>query len=88
MASYNQSNMNFQAAGGAGAENKSMFNRVLRQLSNWGMSYDDMVYKNRVAVGANEDPQAARNEGMYDFFSSRAISSLMNQKGIPYLDKA
>jgi hypothetical protein len=88
MASYNQSNMNFQAAGGAGAENKSMFNRVLRQLSNWGMSYDDMVYKNRVAVGANEDPQAARNEGMYDFFSSRAISSLMNQKAIPYLDKA
>jgi hypothetical protein len=83
MASYNS--LNYSGDG----VNKGVFNRVLQKLSNWGMNYDDMVYRNRNAIGINEDPQSAKNgDGMYGFFSSRAISSLMNRKSIPYLDRA
>jgi hypothetical protein len=69
-------------------ENKGLFSRILRNLSNYGMNYDDMIIRNQVGIGINEDPYAARGNSMYDFFSQRAVASVLNRKSIPYLDKA
>jgi hypothetical protein len=41
-----------------------------------------------VGIGINEDPYAAKGNSMYDFFSQRAVASILNRKSIPYLDKA
>ena len=93
MASYN----NFSGASGTDAnfaytnsavENKGLFSRILRNLSNYGMNYDDMIIRNQVGIGINEDPYSARGNSMYDFFSQRAVASVLNRKSIPYLDKA
>lgn len=92
MASYNQ----FQAGSGqsnftytnSAVENKGLFSRILRSLSSYGMNYDDMIVRNQVGIGINEDPFAARGNSMYDFFSQRAVASVLNRKSIPYLDKA
>lgn len=89
MASYNptgnQQN-NFQI--NSSIENKGLFSRILRNLSSMGMNYDDMIIRNQVGVGINEDPLSARGNSMYDFFSQRAVASVLNRKSIPYLDKA
>jgi len=92
MASYNQfsagsNQTNFAYTNGA-VENKGLFSRILRGLSSYGMNYDDMIIRNQVGVGINEDPFAARGNSMYDFFSQRAVASVLNRKSIPYLDKA
>jgi hypothetical protein len=88
--SYNP--MNQQTQNGAyissAVENKGLFNRLLRNLSNFGMQYTDMVIKNTVAVGINEDPYSQKNNSMYDFFSQRAVANVLSKKSIPYLDRS
>jgi hypothetical protein len=73
---------------GGAVENRGLFSRILRTLSNYGMNYDDMIIRNQVGIGVNEDPYSARGNSMYDFFSQRAVASVLNRKSIPYLDKA
>ena len=90
MASYNpinqgQGNVNIASMAG---ENKGIFNRLLRNLSNFGMKYDDMIIRNTVGISMNEDPLSQKNNSMYDFFSQRAIAQVLNKKAIPYLDKS
>jgi len=88
MASYNpinQGDMNISSMAG---ENKGIFNRLLRNLSNFGMRYDDMIIRNTVGISMNEDPLSQKNNSMYDFFSQRAIAQVLNKKAIPYLDKS
>ena len=92
MASYNYNN-NKDSDGGMGfvnsaVENKGLFSRILRSLSSYGMNYDDMIIRNQVGIGINEDPYAAKGNSMYDFFSQRAVASVLNRKSIPYLDKS
>ena len=96
MASYNNFNQenqnnvgsNFAMVNSSGVENKGLFSRILRNLSSYGMNFDDMIVRNQVGIGINEDPYAAKGNSMYDFFSSRAVASVLNRKSIPYLDKA
>ena len=89
MASYNPLNQQNQGANiSTAVENKGLFNRLLRSLSNWGMKYDDMIIRNTVGVGINEDPYSQKNNSMYDFFSQRAVASVLNRKSIPYLDRS
>ena len=91
MASYNyNSNRESQGMGfvNSAVENKGLFSRILRNLSNYGMNYDDMIVRNQVGIGINEDPYAAKGNSMYDFFSQRAVASVLSRKSIPYLDKA
>ena len=91
MATYNNfgntGGSNFQF-GNSAVENKGLFSRILRGLSSYGMVYDDMIVRNQVGVGINEDPMAAKGNSMYDFFSQRAVASILNRKSIPYLDKS
>jgi hypothetical protein len=69
-------------------ENRGLFSRILRNLSSWGMNYDDMIMRNQVGVGINEDPYTIQGNSMYDFFSRRAVASVLNRKSIPYLDRS
>ena len=90
MASYNQANNSnqFQYTMNSAVENRGLFSRILRNLSSWGMNYDDMVARNQVGVGINEDPYSQQGNSMYDFFSRRAVASILNKKSIPYLDRS
>lgn len=91
MASYNYFNSGNDAGlgmMGANTENKGFFNRILRNLSSHGMNYDDMIIRNQVGIGLNEDPYASKGNSMYDFFSQRAVASVLNRKSVPYLDRS
>jgi hypothetical protein len=90
MASYNPLNNQgqFQYNANSAVENRGLFSRILRNLSTWGMNYDDMIMRNQVGVGINEDPYAQQGNSMYDFFSKRAVASILNRKSIPYLDRS
>jgi hypothetical protein len=94
MSSYNQySNSNQGITSNftninSSIENKGFFSRILRDLSNLGMNFDDQLIRNQIGVGLNEDPYSSQGNSMYDFFSSRAIASVLNRKSIPYLDKS
>ena len=93
MASYNPMNNQgqFQYNANSAVENRGLFSRIfriLRTLSNYGMNYDDMIMRNQVGVGINEDPYAQQGNSMYDFFSKRAVASILNRKSIPYLDRS
>ena len=87
--SYNPLNNNQNTSLVSSAvENRGLFSRLLRNLSNWGMKYDDMILRNTVGVGINEDPYSQKNDSMYSFFSQKAVASVLNRKSIPYLDKS
>ena len=88
MASYNPLAQQNQTQMPSAVENKGLFNRLLRDLSNFGMKYDDMIIRNTIGVGINEDPYAQKNNSMYDFFSQKAVASVLNRKSIPYLDRS
>lgn len=90
MASYNPLSQQSQNTGyiSSAVENKGLFNRLLRNLSSWGMRYDDMIIRNTVGVGMNEDPYSQKANSMYDFFSQRAVAAVLNKKSIPYLDRS
>ena len=90
MSSYNPLNNQTQNQTNisSSVENKGLFNRLLRNLSNFGMQYDDMILRNTVGVGINEDPYSQKNNSMYDFFSQKAVASVLNKKSIPYLDRS
>lgn len=95
MASYNNFNQDNQnnvgsnfAMTNSSVENKGLFSRILRTLSSYGMNFDDMIIRNQVGIGTNEDPYTAKGSSMNDFFSQRAVASVLNRKSIPYLDKA
>lgn len=89
MASYNSFSGNEASdiAYNSTVENKGLFSRILRNLSSYGMNYDDMILRNQVGIGVNEDPYEAKGNSMYDFFSQRAVANVLNKKSIPYLDK-
>lgn len=90
MASFNPTNNQggFQYNINTAIENRGLFSRVLRSLSSWGMNYDDMIMRNQVGVGINEDPYSQQGNSMYDFFSKRAVASVLSRKSIPYLDRS
>jgi hypothetical protein len=87
--SYNPlNNQNQNTFVSTAVENKGLFSRLLRNLSNWGMKYDDMIMRNTVGVGINEDPYSQKSDSMLAFFSQKAVASVLNKKSVPYLDKS
>jgi len=67
----------------------STFSKMLKKLSswNWGQKYDDMITRNSIAIGVYEDPNTnvQMGDSMYDMFSRRAVSKLLEDKAISYL---
>lgn len=86
MASYNPSNQTDFQYNQTNIQNKGLFSRLLRSISNWGQDYEDMVFRNQYSVGINEDPMMT-NSGLYDLFSQRSVANVLGKKSIPYLDK-
>lgn len=90
MAGYNQYSVNTSA----NMQNTSFFNRTLRKLSSYGLTYDIQAIKNTVSIGAHEDPRDATSQGsvndgpyMYDIFTKKIIAKLLDKKSIAYLDR-
>jgi Bacteriophage T4-like portal protein (Gp20) len=83
----NQQSQNSQYISSA-VDNKGLFNKLLRSLSNFGMKYDDMIMRNTIGVNINEDPYSQKDGSMYSFFSQRAVASVLNRKSVPYLDRS
>ena len=91
MATYNPYQKNNTSDLGGTVENKGFFNRLLRNLSTFGMDYGDMVLKNTVAIGVHEDPNQTNADvgtNMYDIFTKKVISKVLNRKNIAYLDRS
>lgn len=86
----NSNNFNNSIINTTSVENKGIFSKLLRSISNngYGMDYQDMIIRNQVGIGMNEDPTAQSD--MYDELSKqrRAIADVLSNKSISYLDKA
>jgi len=95
MSSYNRynnnTNNNTMDTMGSSVDNRGFFNKMLRNLSNWGMDYESMVIQNTYSVGMHEDPQGEGGDygtNMYDIFSKKIVSKMLDRKSIAYLDRA
>ena len=91
MATYNRYNQpNSMYEFGKGSVGKNFGNKLLRKLSNFGMDDQEMVVKNSQAIGAFQDTSNLLYEpgtNMYDLFSKKIISKILEKKSIAYLDR-
>ncbi len=91
MATYNRYNQpNSMYEFGKGNVGKSFSNKLLRRLSNFGMDDQEMVVKNSQAIGAFQDTSNLLYEpgtNMYDLFTKKVISKILEKKSIAYLDR-
>ena len=92
MATYRQNNA---LPNNLNQVNSGLFSKVLRKISNYGLAYDIQTIQQSFAVGANESPQAYTNMGnpaqgsyMYDLFTKKIISKILDKKSIAYLDRS
>jgi len=85
---YNQPNSMYEF--GKGNIGRSFGNKLLRRLSNFGMDDQEMVVKNSQAIGAFQDTSNLLYEpgtNMYDLFTKKIISKILEKKSIAYLDR-
>jgi len=91
MATYNRHNQpNSMYEFGKGSTGRSFSNKLLRKISNFGMDDQEMVVKNSQAIGAFQDTSNLLYEpgtNMYDLFSKKIISKILEKKSIAYLDR-
>ena len=92
MATYRQNNA---LPNNLNQVNSGLFSKVLRKISNYGLAYDIQTIQQSFAVGANESPQPYSNMGnstqgsyMYDLFTKKIISKILDKKSIAYLDRS
>ena len=69
-------------------------NRTFRKLSSYGQDWQEQVFKNSQLLGVHENPAISTNVGavtdgpnMYDLFTKRVISKILERKSIAYLDR-
>lgn len=92
MATYRQNN---SSVGQMNQLNSGLFSKVLRKISNYGLSYDIQSIQQSFAIGANENPESYSNMGnvvqgpyMYDLFSKKIIAKILDKTSIAYLDRS
>jgi len=68
--------------------------RLLKDLSNLGMAYDDMILRNSRAVGFTENqmgytmnPMGADNEDIWSAFAALSLTDTSLKKNISFFDK-
>jgi len=90
MAGYKQQNSSNQL-------NSGFFSKMLRKISNYGLAYDISSIQQSFAIGANDDPQSyvgssadgkVQGPQMYDLFTKKIISKILDKKSIAYLDRS
>jgi len=74
--------------------NTNPVRRILKDLSNLGMAYDDMILRNSRAVGFTENqmgytmnPMGADNEDIWSAFSALSLTDTSLKKNISFFDK-
>ena len=74
--------------------NSNPVRKLLKDLSNLGMAYDDMILRNSRAVGFTENamgytmnPMAADNEDIYAAFAALSLTDTSLKKNISFFDK-
>jgi len=74
--------------------NTNPVRKLLKDLSNLGMAYDDMILRNSRAVGFTENamgytmnPMGADNEDIYAAFAALSLSDTSLKKNISFFDK-
>lgn len=67
--------------------NKGFFNKILRNVSNWGMDTDELI-RNTHATGKNLPPMPNGNNSYYDVMSQRATAKMYESKASAYLDRS
>ena len=85
MASYNRYT-NDKNDFGSAVENRGFFNKILRNLSNWGMDAEKMVIRNTYTTGIHEDPKQVYDStsNLYDIFTKKIISKVLDRKSIAF----
>lgn len=91
MASYN--NLKYSNTG-IDIYSAGFLNRTFRRLSSYGQDWQEQVFKNSQLLGVHENPAISTNVGsvmdgpnMYDLFTKRVISKILERKSIAYLDR-
>jgi len=90
MASYNR---DFNNSIGSNVNNKGFFNKILKNLSSFGMNYSDMMDSTSYSIGAFEDPTQTETLGninapnLYEIFTKKVISKVLERKSVAYLDR-
>lgn len=91
MAGYRQQN----SSNAFNTLNTGFFSKALRKISNHGLSYDTQSVTQSHAIGAHEDIETYSNMGnvvqgpyMYDLFTKKIISKILDKKSIAYLDRS
>jgi hypothetical protein len=91
VASYDNTSNNLNN----GIYSGGFFNRTLRRLSSFGQNWQDQVIRNTQLIGYSENPSDPSNvgtvmegPGMYDLFTKRIISKILDKKSIAYLDRS
>jgi hypothetical protein len=90
MASYKQNNFNNPGI------NQGFFSKMLRKISNYGLTYNIDTVQQSYAVGINDDPKTFSNQGniqtagpyQYDLFTKKVIAKVLDKKSIAYLDRS
>ena len=73
--------------------NTNPVRKLLKDLSNLGMAYDDMILRNSRAVGFTENqlgyalnPMSADNEDIYAAFAALSLTDTTLKKNISFFD--
>lgn len=74
--------------------NSNPVRKLLKELSNLGMAYDDMILRNSRAIGFTENamgytmnPMSADNEDIYAAFAALSLTDTSLKKNISFFDK-
>ena len=74
--------------------NTNPVRKILKDLSNLGMAYDDMILRNSRAVGFTENqmgytmnPMGADNEDIWSAFAALSLTDTSLKKNISFFDK-
>jgi Bacteriophage T4-like portal protein (Gp20) len=71
--------------------NRGFFNKLLRNISNFGMDFSKLSAQNSYSISLYEDPATPLGsdpQNMYDIFTKKVIANILNRKSIAFLDRA
>lgn len=72
--------------------NRGFFNKLLRNMSNFGLDFSKLSAQNSYSISLYEDPSTTPNstdpQNMYDIFTKKVIANILNRKSIAYLNRS
>jgi len=91
MSGYNRNLQLNQNISNNNLQNRGFFNKIFRDLSNFGMNYEDMMMTSQNSVTDNITTNAVGQsdsyQTYYEFFTKRVISKILSRKSLANLDR-